>query len=371
MQSEIKKISNEAIADFVDLPYNLFKDDKNWVGELKKDTTRLLSISHPFWLHAERELFVAYREGQPVGRIAAIINRAHNSFHGENCGFFGFFDCENNAETAKKLFSAAEQYLRNKGMDKAIGPVNPSTNETCGVLIDSFDIPPMIMMPYNPPYYTELIESAGYQKAKDLYAYKLAVKDGLPERYEKLLRRIQQSNSLLTIQKANLSDIRSEIIKVKDIYNNAWEKNWGFVPMTDAEFEDLASSVKDILKPDYLYFANTEGETVGFVLLLPNLNHALKAVNGKLTIFNFLKFVYLMKYKVFSGRLLTLGVKKEFRNKGIELLLIKQAIESAAANNWEYGEMSWTLEDNAKINKTIESIGGEKYRTYRLYGKTL
>jgi len=158
---------------------------------------------------------------------------------------------------------------------------------------------------------------------------------------------------------------------VKSIYNGAWEKNWGFVPMTDAEFEDLAVSLKTLLKPDYLYFVTLDGETAGFVLLLPNFNIPLKAVNGKLTPLNIFSFLYKMKYGINSGRLLALGIKKEFRNRGLELLLINQAIESARISKWKYGEMSWTLENNAKINKTIESVGGTRYKTYRLYSKKL
>lgn len=369
MALEVKELEESSVRNFVNLPYALFWNDPFWTGELIDSTHHTLSPAHPFWLHGERTLFMAYQDGRPVGRIAAIINRAHNSFHGENCGFFGFFDCENNAEIAKALLTKAEDFLRSKGMDKIVGPVNPSTNETCGMLIDAFDLPPMIMMPYNPPYYPNFMEAACYTKAKDLFAFRIDPNKGLPERYTKLLDRIMRSNKI-KIHKVNVKELESEIAKLKNIYNTAWEKNWGFVPMSGEEINELAHSIKPILKPDFLYFATYENEPAGFVLILPNLNPAFKAVSGKITVLNFLKFILAAK-STKNGRLLTLGVKKEFRNKGIELALIKQAMDTGAKLKWQWGEMSWTLEDNEQINKTITSVGGEKYKTYRLYTKKL
>ena len=370
MNFEIKKILENEINNFARFPYNLYANNDFWCEGLLKDTIHTLSNAHPFWLHGERQLFMAFRDGKAVGRIAAIINRAHNSFHGDNCGFFGFFDCENNVNTAKLLFQAAEKWLKEKGFDNIIGPMNPSTNETCGMLIEGFDSSPMIMMPYNPSYYPEITEAAGYKKEKDLFAFSFEPKKGLPERYEKLLARLKKHNQNLRIQKADLSNIDGEIVKLKEIYNQAWEKNWGFVPMTDMEFDELAKSIKPILKPDFLYFAMYGDEPAGFVLILPNLAPAFKEANGEINIFNFIKF-YIAMRKTNSGRMLTLGVKKEYRNKGLELLLIKQAIESAVQMGWDFGEMSWTLEDNDMINKTITDVGGKKYKTYRIYGKTL
>lgn len=370
MNFEIKELPDSDLHHFVRFPYGFFAGDPNWSGELIKDAEHQLSIAHPFWLHGERKLFMAYRDGSPVGRIAAIINRAHNSFHGDNCGFFGYFDCENNNDTAQALLGKAEKWLREKGFDSITGPVNPSTNETCGILMDGYNLPAMIMMPYNPPYYASIMEAAGYEKEKDLYAYFFDLSQKLPERYERLLSKITKNNSSLKIQKVNVKNLNSEINKLKSIYNEAWEKNWGFVPMSNLEIEELAKSIKPILKPDLLYFAMFGDEPAGFVLILPNLAPAFRAANGKLNIFNAFKFFMAMK-KTNSGRMLTLGVKKQYRNKGLELMLIKQAIDSAVKMGWEWGEMSWTLEDNDLINKTITSVGGIKYKTYRIYSKRL
>ena len=370
MNFELKEITDRQIKDFARFPYTFFSKDPCWTDGFIKDIIHSLSPAHPFWLHGERALFMAFRDGSAVGRIAAIINRAHNSFHGDNCGFYGFFDCENNADTAKALFEKAEDWLRKRGFDNIIGPVNPSMNETCGTLLDAYDLPPMIMMPYNPPYYPKITEAAGYAKEKDLFAFRIDPRKGLPERYAKLLSRIIKNNDGLRIRKANIKNIDGEIAKIKAIYNEAWEKNWGFVPMTSLEFDELAKSLKQILKPELLYFAMYGDEPAGFVLILPNLNPAFKAADGKLNIFNLFSFITAMR-KIDSGRMLTLGIKKQYRNKGLELLLIKQAMDSATDLGWKWGEMSWTLEDNDLINKTILAVGGEKYKTYRLYGKKL
>ncbi len=367
MSIEIRETSLKA---FVDYPYDLFKTHPYWVGDLKRDVVHLLDTGHPFWRHGERKLLMAFREGRPAGRIAAILNHAHNNFHGDKAGFFGFFDCENDKEVSSALFAAATAWLKVKGMDSAVGPVNPSTNETCGMLSEGFDFPPMVMMPYNPPYYLELAEAAGFAKAKDLYAWKCGTAAGLPERFEKILARLNRDNKV-TLHFADVKNIDKAIDEVKDVYNAAWEKNWGFVPMTAEEMDDLAKALKPMLKPDYLYFAHYEGKPAGFVLLLPDFNIALKKVNGKLGPLNIFPFLYNFMFKLNRGRLLTLGVKKEFRGKGIEMILIKQAIASARKMGWEYGEMSWTLEDNALINSPIEALGSELYRKYRIYEKKI
>jgi len=370
MPLEIRETAEKDLDAFIDYPYVLFRNDPYWVGDLKKDVRHLLATGHPFWRHGERKLFMAFRDKRPVGRIAAILNHAHNNFHSDKAGFFGFFDCENDREASGALFAAAAAWLKWKGMDSAIGPVNPSTNETCGMLSEGFDGPPMVMMPYNPPYYLELAAAAGFAKAKDLYAYKYATAAGFPDRFEKILGRMNRDGKV-TVHFADVKNLNAAIGEVKDIYNSAWEKNWGFVPMTPEEMDDLAAALKPMLKPEYLYFARYEGKPAGFALLLPDFNIALKAARGSLSPFNIIPFLHRFAFKLNRGRMLTLGIKKEFRGKGLELLLIKQAILSAKKMGWDYGEMSWTLEDNTLINNTIETLGGEIYRKYRLFEKKI
>jgi GNAT superfamily N-acetyltransferase len=370
MPLEIRETTGKDLGAFIDYPYTLFKGHPHWVGELKKDVRHLLDTGHPFWRHAERKLLMARRDGRPVGRIAAIVNQAHNNFHGDKTGFFGFFDCENDREVSGALFAAATTWLKAKGMDSIVGPVNPSTNETCGMLSEGFDFPPMVMMPYNPPYYLELSEAAGFTKAKDLYAYKYDTVNPLPDRFEKILTRMQRDGKI-TVHFAEVKKLDAAISEVKEIYNSAWEKNWGFVPMTAEEMDDMAAAMRPVLKPDYLFFARHDGRPAAFCLMLPDFNIALKHTAGALTPFNIIPFLLRFSGKLNRGRLLTLGVKKEFRGKGIELLLIKQAIISAKKMGWEYGDMSWTLEDNDLINKTIEAVGGKLYRKYRVYQKKI
>lgn len=362
---------NTDLESFVSFPYSLYAKNPYWVGELKKDVLNLLSLSHPFWFHAERKLFSAYSsDGKMIGRIAAIINHNHNSFHNEKCGFFGFFDCINDDQVARALFKAAEEWLREKGMDIVRGPANPSSNETWGMLLEGFDWPNVVMMPYNYPYYNELARKSGYEKDKDLLAFKFITSCGFPERFEKIAQRALR-DSTVKVFLADVKNIDSEIEKVKDIYNKAWEKNWGFVPMTHAEMEKMAQALKPLLKPQYLFFASVKEDPAAFCLILPDFNIALKSLKGYFTAFNLPVFLWKMLFSIKSGRMLALGVKSEYRNRGLELLMIKKSIECAINLGWQWAELSWTLEDNDKINSIIKAVGGFVYKKYRIYGKKI
>lgn len=370
MSLEIRETAEKDLGVFIDYPYALFRDHPHWVGDLKKDVRHLLETGHPFWRHGERKLFMAWRAGKPAGRIAAIVNQAHNNFHGDRTGFFGFFDCADDKEAACALFSAACAWLKTKGMDSAVGPVNPSTNETCGMLLEGFDGPPMVMMPYTPPYYLELAGAAGFSKAKDLLAFRVEVAHGFGERFEKIVQRLTRGKDI-KVRHVDSGGLDQAIAEIKEIYNSAWEKNWGFVPMSDAEFNDMAAAMKPVLKPEYLYFADVDGKPAAFVLLLPDLNIPLKAARGSLTPLTIFPFLYRLQFKLRAGRMLTLGVKKEYRGRGLEMLLIKKGFEAGRKMKWEYGEMSWTLEDNTRINGVIEAIGGRVYRKYRVFEKRI
>ena len=249
------------------------------------------------------------------------------------------------------------------------GPVNPSTNETCGLLIEGFDSPPVVMMPYNPPYYAGLLEDFGLSKAKDLYAFKKYANEPIPEKFKKILSRVDR-NTRVRIRFARISSFRKELSVIKEIYNDAWEKNWGFIPMTDDEIDDMAKALKPILKSDHLFFAEVGGVPAAFALVIPDVNVALKHVKGRLTPFNLPGFLWRLR-KATNGRLIAMGVKKEFRNRGIELLMIRQSIFSARKLGWIHAELSWILEDNKKIIRTIELVGGKLYKKYRIYEKQL
>ncbi|MBI4803223.1 MAG: N-acetyltransferase [Elusimicrobia bacterium] len=370
MPIELRELSESGTPAFVGFPYELFKGHPYWVGELKSEARRLLSLAHPFWRHGERKLFMAFKDGKPAGRLAAVLNHKHNAFHDEKCGFFGFFDCIDDREVSSAMFESTLKWLKSSGMDKVRGPVNPSTNETCGLLIEGFDSPPMVMTPYNPAYYAALIEAAGFAKAKDLYAFQAFTKSGFPERMEKIVARMTRAGKV-SLELVDIRRIKEALADLKEIYNSAWERNWGFVPMSDEEIDELARALKPLLKPEYLYFARVDGRAAGFVLLLPDFNIALKGVSGSLNPLNILPFLYRLAVPMRRGRLLALGVKKEFRGRGVELLLIKQAFASAASMKWEYGDLSWTLEDNDRMNNVIAAAGGKVYKKFRIYEKTI
>lgn len=356
--------------EFVEFPYLLYNDCENWVGDLKINVKKLLSLYHPFWKIAERKLFVVKDNGNIVGRIAAIKNDMYNRFWNESCCFFGFFDCVNDLNVSKMLFQAVEIFAKERSLNLIRGPANPSSNYVWGLLVENFDEPNCIMMPYNFSYYEGLILENGFLKEKDLYAYEW--RDVENDFVEALYEKIKRANHDIIIDKADLRNFKKVFEDVKNVYNKAWEKNWGFVPMTDEEIEEMAKELKPILKEDYLIFArNNRGESIGFSLILPDLNIVLSALKGRITPINIFNAFYRYLFKIDRGRVLTLGVNAEYRGRGIEVLMIKKAMDIARKYGWKRGELSWTLEDNIKINKTIEKFGGRLYKRYRIFRKDL
>lgn len=357
--------------EFVKFPYNFIKKDPNWVGDLIKSSLSLISDSHPFWDNAEKKLFVAEEKGKILGRICGIINRSYNEFHKEKAAFFGFFDCENDINAAKLLFEAVENWARSKNCDLIRGPANPSSNYTWGMLVENFKEPNVVMMPYNPEYYASLVESSGYKKEKDLYAFKWVYDENIAGNFLSVVERIKKENSEISIEFADVKNINTVFEDFKAVYNKAWENNWGFVPMSEREIENMALELKPLIKKEYIFFAKHGDLPVAFCLLLPDFNIALKALNGSFSAFNIIPFIYNYLFKIKSGRMLALGVNKEYRGRGIEVLMILKAIEIAKDLGWNWGELSWTLEDNIKINRTIEKFGGKIYKKYRIYRKDL
>lgn len=356
------------LKEFIAFPFKLYKDDKFYVPELKADTKHLLT-KDPFWRHAGRELFLAKRNGQTVGRIAAIVNENHNKHWNDNIGFFGFFECENNQETAKALFDAAAAWLKEQGKTAMRGPVNPGTNHTCGVLIDSFDSMPCIMMPYNPPYYDGLIKSAGFEKAKDLLAFDRTDKNSFSPRMEKIIQRILR-NPELTIRSINMNDFDNEVKTVREIYNAAWSQNYGFVPITEEEIKETAKQLKLIVRPELTCMIEIKGEPAGFAISIPNMNHVLKILNGGLNPFKLPKALLAWR-KIRDCRMIMLGVHPDHRSRGLELLLVKHVVDNGVSKGWNKAELSWMLEDNKAIISVIEEAGCYKTKTYRIYQKSL
>jgi len=351
---------------FIDVPWRLYRDDPVWVPPLRMSVARLLKPSNPFYEHAEMTGFLAMRKGEPVGRIAAIVNHRHNEFHNEKTGFFGFFESVPDTTVSRALFDRAAAWLRERGMERMRGPVSPSTNDECGLLVKGFDDPPYILMPHNPPYYADLIESYGFTKAKDLWAYRMFATKGMPERVRRLAASVSRRSSI-TIRPVNLKRVASELEHVRAIYNVAWERNWGFVPMTDAELEFAANDLKELADPACTLFAFDGDKAVGFCLSLLDANQVFAKIrNGRLFPFGILTFLR-EKRRINRIRVITLGVIPEYRKRGIEVQFYVRCYDAGTQKGYVAGEMSWVLEDNFEMNEAMKAMGGEVQKIYRIY----
>jgi GNAT superfamily N-acetyltransferase len=353
---------------FIKLQWKFYDGDRNWVPPLLMDRKKLLSTKkNPFFLHSEMQLFIAERNGEAVGRIAAIVNRNHNEVHHDKVGFFGFFECINAQDVADALFDAAANWLRTKGMDTMRGPMNPSVNDEIGMLIEGFERPPVLLMTYNPRYYPLLVEGHGFRKAKDLYAYLLRHDDVLTpklERGQKLVR----DRFGVSIRNLNFKDLERETVLLKDLYNRIWEANWGAVAMTDAEFDFLA---KDLSKSvgkfkDLVFVLEKNGEPIGFTLSLPDLNQALlhNKSGGLLTA---VYHIMTRTKHIDLCRIVVLGVLPHYRGKGLDAVMYYEVLTRAAAHGIFLGEASWVLEDNEMMNRGAKLMNAERYKTYRIY----
>jgi GNAT superfamily N-acetyltransferase len=320
---------------------------------------------NPFFQHADIALFLATHDGGSVGRIAAIVNHNHNAYHGDKVGFFGLFECVEDKEVARALLNQAGQWLKARGMEVMRGPASFSTNEEIGLLVDGFDESPMVLMPYNPPYYARLLEGYGLKKVKDLYALIRTDDENMPERLYRIADKIKERRKL-RIRKLDMKNLHEEIRKFKAVYESAWEKNWGFVPMTEAEIDHMAKELKQILDPDLVYFVEVEERIVGFSLALPDINQALKRINGRLFPFGLLKLLYYSK-KINQVRVLLLGVAPGYRKLGIDGVLYLESFREGTKKGYHRGEFSWVLEDNVAMARPLEAIGGRRYKTYRVY----
>ena len=373
MISIIPVSGKKLLSKFIDFPHVLYQNDPYYVPELFIAQRDILTPGkHPFHEHSVVKLFLACEDGIIKGRIAAILNNNHNQFNKSNEGFFGFFDCENNTEVSTKLFLAAAAWLKEQGVKGIIGPVNPTTNDPTGLLIDGFDSAPMAMMPYNKPYYAELIKNSGFVKKVDLVAYYLDTKttDDKPVRlHNALLTRLEKRN--ITIRTINIKDFKNETARIRDVYNAAWDHNMGFVPMTEHEFKYLAKDLKMILDPDLCLVAEHEGKIVGFALAIPDINQILiKIKRGRLLPFGIFKLL-LGRKKINRIRILALGVIEGYKKAGIEACFYASIIEKARKKHILGGEASWILEDNFLMNKGIQDMAGKVYKTYRLYEKEI
>ncbi len=369
---QIESVSEKkGIERFLRFPWSVYKGDPCWVPPLLREMRFILSPRNPFFHHAEAAFFIAVKGNATLGRIAAIIDHSHINFHKEQAGFFGFFECLPDTEIARSLLDAASQWLKERGIAIMRGPMNPSTNDECGLLLEGFDSPPMIMMPYTPPYYIQHMEHCGMEKSKDLYAYITVIKDvSAGKRLERLASGVLERVPGLTVRPADLKNFARELAAVKDIYNSAWSRNWGFVPMTEEEIDSMAKRLKPLIVPDLLIMAEVNGDPAGFVMAVPDYNQVLKRINGRLGPSGIMKFLWYSR-KITDIRVMTMGVKESFRRKGIEGLLYLESFRAAMRRGYERAEMSWILEDNVLMQRGCELMGGSLYKKYRIYEKRL
>lgn len=359
---------------FLKLPFGLYRDDPNWVPPLLYlERQRFDPKTNPFLQHADHQLFLARRDGQVVGRISAQVDHEHNRFHRERTGFFGFFESVDDSEVTQALFQTAEGWLRDRGMETARGPLSFSINQEVGLLIDGFDTPPMIMTPHSRPYYGRLIEGAGYGKAKDLYAWRYDT-ETVPPKARRAVDELRQRPDI-TIRTGEIRRFDEEIATILDVFNSTWNENWGFVPVTPAEARRLGEELRQIADTNLVIIVEVEGETAGVVLAAPNLNEAIRDLNGHLFPFGWAKLLWRLKISRFkTGRLMILGVKREFRTRkylAMAYLLCDEVYRRARDGGYEWAEFSWTLEDNNAVNTIIRNVGCHVYKTYRIYEKPL
>ncbi len=367
--------SSSDLREFVGLAYRIYAGDPSWPPPLRSDVRWMLDeAKNPFWKHAKRRLFLARRDGNVVGRIAAIVDDEHNRVHGEKTGFFGFFESENDREVAVALFGAAEAAVRSMlpGCDRLRGPANPSLNDEVGALVPAESDPglPFLMMTYNPAYYLDLFADAGYAKEKDLVAILAPVGDVSFKRLVRLSEAVRKREKGLVVRTIRMNRFDEDLAILKSIYNAAWEKNWGFVPMTSDEIDAMAKKLKPILHPQYILFVEIDGKTVGFSLALPDFNQVLVKMGGSLFPFGWLKF-FTEKRKIDRVRVMALGVLPEYRRRGIDAILYYESAREGIRIGHKWAEFSWMLEDNLEILKPLEVFGGRIYRRYRLVAKRL
>jgi GNAT superfamily N-acetyltransferase len=359
------------IEAFIRLPWQIYSGDKDWVPPLvRSERTMLDPARNPFWKRAEAAHFILEKQDRVAGRISAIVNRAHNEVHRDTTGFWGFFECVNDADAARALFDRAGEWLRERGMTRMLGPVNPSLNDSGGILIEGFGLPPFVMMPYCRPYYRSLVEDAGFAKAMDLYAYLILHNEINRERIDRISRMVKERGEV-TIRPVNLSRFEEELAIVKDIYNDAWEKNWGFVPLSDDEIRFAAREMKAVLLPELAYIAEMKGRPVAFSIALPDVNRALKKCDGSLWPFGWWHFLRFNLRRIPTFRLIALGVRKEVQNLGLGTLFYQKYMDEGLKRNYYAAELSWILEVNHPMNRAIRLTGAKLYKTYRLYERPL
>lgn len=366
-------MSYRDMGKFIDVPWHVYANDPMWVPPLRLERRFHFSRFNPFFKHGEWQAWVAFQNGQAVGRISAQIDSLHQERYGTDSGHFGLFECIDDAEVCATLLLNAEAWLASRQIRRVSGPFNLSINQECGILVDGFDTPPVIMMPHSPRWYGRLLEEQGYQPVKDLLAYKVKVDFEMPRVMQILINRFSPKIKLRTL---NRNQFDAEMEMLRDIFNDAWSENWGFIPFTREEFAELGSSLRLLLPDEFIQVAEVDGKPSAFMVGLPNLNEVLTELNGSLFPLGLLKLINRVRnHQIRTGRIPLMGVRKQFHNTPLGLalacLVIDAPRQAGIARGIQEVEMSWILEDNVAMRNILDSIGSEQYKRYRIFGKTL
>ncbi|MEM8907596.1 MAG: hypothetical protein AAGD05_07100 [Bacteroidota bacterium] len=367
---KIVEVNNEKLKKrFIDFPHDLYQGDVNYVPEIYVGQKELMSPKkNPFFKHSKVQLYLAMEGNKIVGRIAAIRNNNYNEYIDVKVGFFGFFDVIDNYEVAKALLDQAVAWIKAENLEAVLGPANFSTNDTAGLLIEGFDSPPTVMMPYNRPYYATFVERYGFHKKNDMLAYEVT-EDKVSMKSVKIAGMLEErlKRKGIQIRSVRMKKFYEEARRIKEVYNQAWEKNWGFVPATDEEFAHLAEGLKMVIDPDFALVAEKEGKMIGFALALPDINQIMRTVKkGRLFPFGIFKLL-LNKKKIKKIRIITLGIIEEYRKLGIEGIFYGRIISNGLNKGVHTAEASWILEDNEMMNKGVQNINMEVTKRYRIY----
>jgi hypothetical protein len=362
-------LEEREILRFLTFSEQVYNGDPLWVAPPLMDLKLVFTPRNPLFDHAEMKLWMARRGGREVGRIAGVWDREHNRVHQDQAVFFGYFESIDDPAVTQALLNTVEAWGRKQGAQHMLGPVNPTMNDECGLLVDGFDTSPVFMMTYNPKYYIDLIEGAGFTKAKDLLAFQIKMDECPMERLGRIAGKVRRRFSELDIRPVRRGTLDQDLVKVKEVYNAAWEDNWGFVPMTDKEIDFLAERLRPLFMEGLIWLVEDGDEPVAFLLALPDYNVALKPLRGRFLtpkILGFIPYLLGLRYPPRS-RVLTLGVKNRYRGKGLESVMLFEGLKTGFSVGFTEAEASWILEDNVAMVRMLEVFGARAYKTYRIY----
>jgi len=374
-QIQLREVTGKEMLDaFIRVPWSIYRDDPHWIPPLLMERREALSPKNPFFQHAQWQAWIAYRDGQPVGRISAQIDHLYQEAHDSRTGFFGMIEAPDDAEVFSALFGAAEGWLRDKGMNRALGPFNLGINQEMGLLIEGFDSPPYVMMGHAPPYYGAAIEALGYVPAQDTLAYELSTENfGMPASMKKLLQRQGHRVRDRAFDRKNMD---ADLESMREIFNDAWSNNWGFVPFTEAEFKAVGKELLMLVPAEFIRIAEVDGKPAAFIVMLSNINEAIADLDGRLLPFGWAKMLWRLKVRnPKSARVVLMGVRQEFQftrlGPALAFLTIEGLEKPGRARGIERLEMSWILESNRGVRNIIEQVSGKITKRYRIYSKEL